>query len=107
MADRLDTETLDADFRPPRSPKGGLHSLGDQFRIDNRSLRISAVDGKWSMTILASGSFSGDGREDVAVRINRGANWKYAILTSKLDGSLAAVSPESLVLTTGMPVRLR
>jgi len=107
VAERLDPETLNADFRPPRSRRDSSHSAQDRYWIDNRSLRISAADGKWSMTILASGSFSGDGREDVAVRINCGSNWQYAILTSKLNGSLAAISPESLVMTTGMPVRLR
>ena len=82
-------------------------SVRNRFIVDEERLRISSPDGTWSMTILASGSFSGDRLEDVAVRIERGRTRHYAILTPRPNGSLAAVSPESLALSTNMPVRLR
>jgi hypothetical protein len=59
------------------------------------------------MTILASGSFAGDGLENVAVRIEKGKIRRYTILAPMPNGSLAAVSPESLALTTDMSVRFR
>jgi hypothetical protein len=43
----------------------------------------------------------------VAVRIEQGKVRHYTILTPMPNGSLAAVSPESLALTSDMPVRLR
>jgi hypothetical protein len=59
------------------------------------------------MTILASGSFAGDGLENVAVRIEKGKLRHYTILTPMPNGSLAAVSPESMALTADMSVRYR
>ena len=108
VAERLDAGTLDDSLRPfAVSDRPGGKPQQNRFIVDEERLRISLPDGKWSMTILASGSFSGDGLEDVAVRIEQGKVRHYAILTPMPNGSLAAVSPESLALTTNMPVRLR
>ena len=85
----------------------GSRPARNRFVVDEERMRISVPDGKWSMTILASGSFSGDGLEDVAVRIEQGKARHYTILTPMPNGSLGAVSPESLALTSNMPVRLR
>ena len=101
VAERLDAATLDDSLRPFTNP------TRNRFIVDEDRLRISSPDGKWSMTILASGSFSNDSLEDVAVRIEQGKTRHYTILTPMPNGSLAAVSPESLALTTNMPVRLR
>jgi hypothetical protein len=101
VAERLDAATLDDSLRPFTNP------ARNRFIVDEDRLRISSPDGKWSMTILASGSFSGDSLEDVAVWIEQGKARHYAILTPRPNGSLAAVSPESLALTTNIPVRLR
>ncbi len=108
VAERLDAGTLDDGLRPfAVSDRPGISPTRNRFIVDEESLRISSPDGKWSMTILASGSFSSDGLEDVAVRIEQGKTRHYAILTPRPNGSLAAVSPESLALNTNMPVRLR
>ena len=108
VAERLDAATLDDSLRPfAVSDRPGGKPTRNRFIVDEDRLRISSPDGKWSMTILASGSFSGDRLEDVAVRIEQGKTRHYAILTPMPNGSLAAVSPESLALTTNMPVRLR
>ena len=108
VAERLDVGTLDDSLRPfPISDKPGGKPARNRFIVDEERLRISSPDKAWSMTILASGSFSGDGLEDVAVRIEQGKTRHYTILTPMPNGSLAAVSPESLALTTNMPVRLR
>jgi hypothetical protein len=108
VAERLDTATLDEGLRPfAVSDRLGISPTRNRFIVDEERLRISSPDGKWSMTILASGSFAGDGLEEVAVRIERGKTRHYTILTPMPNGSLAAVSPESLALTTNMPVRLR
>ena len=105
VAERLDAATLDDSLRPFTNPS--RNPAQNRFIVDEDRLRISSPDGKWSMTILASGSFSGDGLEDVAVRIEQGKVRHYTILIPRPNGSLAAVSPESLALTTNMPVRLR
>jgi hypothetical protein len=105
VAERLDTATLDDSLRP--FTNSTRNPTRNRFIVDEERLRISSPDGKWSMTILASGSFSGDSLEDVAVRIEQGKTRHYAILTPRPNGSLAAVSPESLALTTNIPVRLR
>jgi hypothetical protein len=108
VAERLDAGTLDDSLRPfPVPGRPGGQPARSRFIVDEERLRISSPDGTWSMTILASGSFSGDGLEDVAVRIEQGKTRHYTILTPMPNGSLAAVSPESLALTTNMPVRLR
>ena len=108
VAERLDAGTLDDSLRPfAISDRPGIVPTRNRFIVDEDRLRISSPDGKWSMTILASGSFSNDSLEDVAVRIEQGKTRHYAILTPRPNGSLAAVSPESLALTTNMPVRLR
>ena len=108
VAERLDAGTLDDSLRPfPVSGRPGGQPARNRFIVDEERLRISSPDGTWSMTILASGSFSGDGLEDVAVRIEQGKTRHYTILTLMPNGSLAAVSPESLALTTNMPVRMR
>jgi hypothetical protein len=108
VAERLDAGTLDDSLRPfAISDRTGGKPVRNRFIVDEERLRISSPDGTWSMTILASGSFSGDRLEDVAVRIERGKTRHYAILTPRPNGSLAAVSPESLALSTNMPVRLR
>jgi hypothetical protein len=105
VAERLDTATLDDSLRP--FTNSTRNPTRNRFIVDEERLRISSPDGTWSMTILASGSFSGDGLEDVAVRIEQGKTRHYTILTPMPNGSLAAVSPESLALTTNMPVRMR
>jgi hypothetical protein len=108
VAERLDAGTLDDSLRPfPVPGRPGGQPARNRFIVDEERLRISSPDGTWSMTILASGSFSGDGLEDVAVRIEQGKTRHYTILTPMPNGSLAAVSPESLALTTNMPVRMR
>src|SRR4051794_34820227 len=108
VAERLDAGTLDESLRPfPASDRPGATLARNRFTVDEERLRISVPDGKWAMQILASGSFSGDGLEDVAVRIEQGRTRHYTILTPMANGSLAAVSPESLALTSNMPVRLR
>jgi hypothetical protein len=108
VAERLDAGTLDDSLRPfAVSDRPGGKPQQNRFIVDEERLRISSPDGKWSMTILASGSFAGDEVEDVAVRIEQGKMRHYTILTPMPNGSLAAVSPESLALTTDMPVRLR
>jgi hypothetical protein len=108
VAERLDARTLDDSLRPfPVSDRPGGKPARSRFIVDEERLRISSPDGAWSMTILASGSFSGNGMEDVAVRIERGKTRHYTILTLMPSGSLAAVSPESLAMTTNIPVRLR
>jgi hypothetical protein len=108
VAERLDATTLDDSLRPfPVSDRPGARPARNRFTVDEERMRISVPDGNWSMTILASGSFSGDGLEDVAVRIEQGKARHYTILTPMPNGSLAAVSPESLALTTNMPVRMR
>jgi hypothetical protein len=108
VAERLDTATLDESLRPfAVSDRLGSKPTRNRFIVDEARLRISSPDRTWSMTILASGSFSGDGLEDIAVRIEQGKTRHYTILTPRPNGSLAAVSPESLALTTNMPVRLR
>jgi hypothetical protein len=108
VAERLDAGTLDDSLRPfTISDRPGTSPTRNRFIVDEDRLRISSPDGKWSMTILASGSFSSDGLEDVAVRIEQGKTRHYAILTPRPNGSLAAVSPESLALNTNIPVRLR
>ncbi|EWY37444.1 hypothetical protein N825_17695 [Skermanella stibiiresistens SB22] len=100
VAERLDLTTLPEGFEPPTL----RHR---RFVIDETAFKVSSPDGSWTMTILASGSFSGDGREDVAARIERGSARQYVILSARPDGSLAASSPESLAMTTTLPIRLR
>jgi hypothetical protein len=108
VAERLDAGTLDESLRPfAVSDRPGIKPTRNRFIVDDERLRISTPNGKWSMTILASGSFAGDGVEDVAVRIEQGKVRHYTILTPMPNGSLGAVSPESLALTSNMPVRLR
>lgn len=108
VAERLDAATLDESLRPfPVSDRPGARPARNRFIVDEERMRISVPDGKWSMQILASGSFSGHGLEDVAVRIEQGKARHYTILTPMPNGSLGAVSPESLALTSNMPVRLR
>lgn len=107
IAERLDVATLPAEIRPPLSAKDDESPFRPRFVIDEENLKIQAADDAWSMTILASGSFSGDGREDIAARIDRGQSRRYVILSARPDGSLAASSPESLAMTTTLPVRLR
>jgi hypothetical protein len=108
VAERLDAGTLDGNQRPTMiSDTADIDPARNHFIVDDERLRISSRDGKWSMTILASGSFAGDGLEDVAVRIDKGKFRHYAILTPMPNGSLAAVSPESMVLAAEMTMRYR
>ncbi|UEM21563.1 hypothetical protein JL100_001975 [Skermanella mucosa] len=107
IAERLDVATLPAEFRPPLEAKDDNSPFRPRYVVDEENLLISSADGSWSMTILASGSFSGDGREDIAARIDRGGSRRYVILSARPDGSLDARSPESLAMTTTLPVRLR
>jgi hypothetical protein len=108
VAERLDAGTLDGSQHPGVISEGrDIDPARLRFVVDDERRRISSPDGKWSMTILASGSFASDGLENVAVRIEKGRLRHYTILTPRPNGSLAAVSPESMALAADMSVRFR
>ena len=77
VAEWLDAGTLDDSLGLPAPGRPGGQPARNRFIVDEERLRISSPDGTWSMTILASGSFSGDGLEDVAVRIEQGKTRHY------------------------------